>query len=149
MSTRTKRLIVPPALLMAGAIAILAADTGSGAKPRTEPVVASRPRTAEVARLGRSRPKRTVRHRARPARAMNPPATARASGSPAPRAQETTGPRTGPPAQHVAPPAPPVRQAAPTKPPAPPVSQPAIPQHNSGDMDADNNGGPSDGDGAQ
>lgn len=149
MSTRTKRLIIPLALLMAGAIAIVAVDTGSGAKPRTEPVMASRARTTEVVRLGHSRPKRTVRHRARPALTMHPPAAAPASGSGAPQAQGTTGPQPSRPARHVAPPAPPVRQSVPTKPPPPPVSQPAIPQHNGGDMDADNSGGPNDGDGAQ
>ena len=71
--------------------------------------------------------------------APKPTATAHSTTPPA-------RPATTPPAPPATtPPAPPV-----TTPPAPPVTTPPanpIPQGNGGDQDADNNGGPSDGDG--
>lgn len=72
-----------------------------------------------------------------------PPAVSH-SGSTTPRA-----PATPPPTHHRAT-TPPAPRPAPTTPPAPrpaPTTANPIPQDNGGDRDADNNGGPDDGDG--
>jgi hypothetical protein len=122
--TRLKELNRHPRMLVAlpaAAVAVTLAACGSSGGPPAHPAA---PKPAGAAH--------SHAHSAPPhAAAAAPPKHARA-------------------AHHHAHPAPP--PAAATSPPAPPATPPApianpIPQGNGGDQDADNNGGPSDGDG--
>ena len=122
--TRLKELNRHPRMLLAlpaAAVAVTLAACGSSGGPPAHPAA---PKPAGAAH--------SHAHSAPPhAAAAAPPKQARA-------------------AHHHAHPAPP--PAAATPPPAPPATPPAptanpIPQGNGGDQDADNNGGPSDGDG--
>jgi predicted lipoprotein with Yx(FWY)xxD motif len=76
-------------------------------------------------------------------KAVSRQASTSGSGSSAAPPAQTSPPPAAPPA-----PAPPPQQAAPPAPqPSPPSSSNGIPQNGGGDGDADNNGGPDDGDG--
>jgi hypothetical protein len=121
--TRLKELHRHPRMLLAlpaAAVAVTLAACGSSGGPPAHPAA---PKPAGAAH--------SHANSAPPHAAAAPPKQARA-------------------AHHHAHPAPP--PAAATPPPAPPATPPAptanpIPQGNGGDQDADNNGGPSDGDG--
>ena len=103
--------------LPAAALAVTLAACGSSGNPSAHPA------TPKPAGVAHSHAHSTPAHAAPPA----PPATA--------------PPATAPPAPPATAPAPPPPTFVPTQPANP------IPQGNGGDQDADNNGGPSDGDG--
>jgi hypothetical protein len=157
-SKRVRAVALGTALI--AAVAVAGCGGASTAKPAahaTRPAtrapiteaIATKPRRSRLKQVTRRHPHH-ARHQPAAAHAATPPATSQA----APVAAQSTSPApppspavTQPPRETVTPPSAPVH----TNPPPPPVPRPpgggGIPQHNGGDMDGDNNGAPSDGDG--